>query len=132
MKKTEHVPGRFSNGFILEPTLILFALAILVCTLGLTLLKAQHSLFKASRRSALDLAIVEKARVMAGQKVWKKRCGLSLSASSDTERWQMEGKMVVLKDKETYIEAVYDWESQPCQMKVFYDEGGLIDVEYSK
>lgn len=122
-----------ANGFILEPVLILFTLALLFCAYASVMISSRAQLIQAGRRSALDRAVIEQAKYIAGEKAWKRRCFLEMDEENDqtVSNQTIQNHDVVFTDRKTYIECRYSDKGCSYQIDVYYDENGVIKTEYT-
>lgn len=93
--------------------------------------EARSHLLRAARRSDIDLTIIERAKYVAGDLAWKKRCGLELG---DQQQFMesIKSKQVHFRDLDTYLECSYVDQDETYQILVFYDAQGIVKVEYNK
>lgn len=78
----------------------------------------------------MDLAILEKAKEKAGEISWRRRCGLEELETTTTET--IQNHTVQFRDYTTYLQTSYKEEDRTFSMFLYYDESGLIKVEYQK
>ncbi len=130
MNKTEDqsTGAACANAYALEPALILFGLVLLFCAYVCVCLQTRASLIKANDRSVLDLAIIERAREYAGECAWSKRCQTSPPPSSFHET--IYKRDVLFRDEGTRIRMQYTEENQTYRIELYYDQSGIISVEY--
>ncbi|MDE5757587.1 MAG: hypothetical protein K2H85_03130, partial [Allobaculum sp.] len=91
---------------------------------------SHSSLIQASKRSRLDLAILEKAKERAGEISWRRQCGMEELETTTTET--IQNHTVQFRDHITYLQTSYKEEDRTFSMFLYYDESGLIKVEYQK
>ncbi len=120
--------SKSANGYILEPALILFSFVLLFSTWSLLCVHSRSALIQASKRSSLDLAILEKAKEKAGDLSWRRRCGMEEMETATTEI--IQNHTVQFRDHTTYLQTSYQEEGRTFSMFIYYDESGLIKVEY--
>ncbi|MBF0580605.1 hypothetical protein IM774_12775 [Erysipelotrichaceae bacterium RD49] len=121
---------RSGNGYILEPVLIIFLLVILFSSWTALTIQSKARLLEASRRSDLDLAVLERAKIIAGDLSWKRRCNLAHENQSQNET--IGNHQVVFRDQNTFLECSYQEEGKSFLFDVYYDETGIIKIEYGK
>lgn len=122
--------GRVSNGYILEPVLILFVFILLFSLYAALAVQSRAALLQAGKRSQSDLLIIEEAKYLAGEIVWKRRCSID-SASLDLQK-TVAGKNVQFTDRQTYLHASYQEKDRSFHIDVYYDEDGIVKIEYSR
>lgn len=91
-------------------------------------IQSRLALLQASKRSSLDLAILEKAKEKAGDLSWRRRCGMEEINPHTTEI--IQNHMVQFRDHTTYLQTSYKENGKTFSMFLYYDESGLIKVEY--
>lgn len=91
---------------------------------------SRGALIQASKRSRLDLAILERAKEKAGEISWRRRCGMEEIETTTTET--IQNHTVQFRDHTTYLQTSYKEEDRTFLMFLYYDESGLIKVEYQK
>ena len=78
----------------------------------------------------MDLAILERAKERAGEISWRRRCGMEELETTTTET--IQNHTVQFRDHITYLQTSYKEEDRTFSMFLYYDESGLIKVEYQK
>ncbi len=116
------------NGFVLEPALILFLFTLLFSSWTALTIQSKACLLQANRRSELDLAILERAKTIAGDLSWQRRCALDLDSTSRNET--ILDHAVFFRDQTTFLECSYIENGRKFIIDVYYDETGIIKIEY--
>lgn len=93
--------------------------------------EARSHLLSAAKRSDIDLSIIERAKYVAGDLAWKKRCGLEFEDQQQFNE-SIKDKNVYFRDLDTYLECSYVDQDQTFKILVFYDATGIVKVEYDK
>lgn len=122
-------PSRSANGFILEPVLVLFILALLFSAYVSSAIYSRGHLIQAARRNSLDLAIIEQAKYIAAQSAWYRRCQIEQSEPVDLS-CKIQNTEVRFVDRTTLIECSYHDQQKSYRIEVFYDQSGIIKVEF--
>lgn len=117
-----------SNGYILEPALILFSLSLLFSLYAAAAVQSKSALIQASRRSRIDLAIIQRAAELAGDLSWSRRCLQDINLTDRHET--IAGIPVAFRDHQSYLEASYSQNSRTFHIDLYYDEDGILKVEY--
>lgn len=128
LKIKEDNASKLANGYILEPVLIVFSFVLLFSIWSGLCVQSRLSLLQASKRSQLDLAILEIAKSKAGEISWRKRCGLEKEEQNSTQI--IQNHTVFFRDHGTYLESSYQEEERKFSIRLYYDESGLVKVEY--
>ncbi len=118
------------NGYLLEPVLILFLLVMLFGSWTALTIQSKARLLQASKRNDLDLAILERAKVIAGDLSWRKRCALALENQNQNET--IGEHQVIFRDQNTVLECSYQEAGKTFTIFVYYDETGIIKIEFGK
>lgn len=121
-------PSRSANGFILEPVLIVFLFTLLFALYAAYSVQSRAALLQASRRSQLDLAVIERGKFIAGEIAWRRRCSMEAYDAERTET--ILGTAVSFSDCTTYLQAEYKGQNKTFCINLFYDEDGVLKVEY--
>ena len=116
------------NGFALEPVLILFLFTLLFSAWAALTIQSKAYLLQANRRSELDLAILERAKTIAGDLSWQRRCALDLDSTSRNET--ILDHHVSFRDQTTFLECSYTENGRKFVFDVYYDQTGIIKIEY--
>lgn len=127
-KTKEASVSKLANGYILEPVLIVFSFVLLFSIWSTLCVQSRLALLQASKRSKLDLAVLEVAKIKAGEISWQRRCNLE---EQDLDTTQMiQNHQVSFRDYGTYLKASYQEKKRTFSILLYYDESGLVKVEY--
>ncbi len=117
------------NGYILEPVLIFFLLGMMVCAWISMMAMEKRELNKAVVRSDFDLKVIEQAKERALELSWLKRCHLE-NSEGWMESIEVDGISVDLINRKTCLESRYRQKGKTYSILLFYDEQGIVKVEY--
>ena len=76
----------------------------------------------------VDLAILERAKTIAGDLSWQRRCALDLDSTSRNET--ILDHSVSFRDQTTFLECSYTENGRKFVFDVYYDQTGIIKIEY--
>lgn len=68
--------------------------------------------------------------MVAGDLSWKKRCALALDGQNQNET--IGNHQVIFRDQNTFLECSYQEDGKSFVFYVYYDETGIIKIEYGK
>lgn len=109
--------------------MVLFVFVLLFAAWVAINVQARSYLLGAARRSDIDLAIIERAKSVAGDLAWKKRCGIELGDQQEFTE-SLKSRQVHFRDVNTYLECSYTDQDEKFRILVFYDATGIVKVEY--
>lgn len=110
--------------------MIVFLFAVLFVSYCALSAQSQASFLLAARRSRFDRAVIEQARSFAADRSWQARCGISGYADLPVRNIEVDSIPVVLTDRGTLIEADYRYQQISQQLRLYYDPGGILQIEY--
>ncbi len=117
------------NGYVLEPVLIFFLLTLLMCSWLCMLSSQKYLLTKAIRQSDFDLKVLEEAKEKTLELAWKKKCHLD-PGEEMIQTVQIDGVSVNFINRDTCLESRYRQGDRIHSILLFYDEQGIVKVEY--
>lgn len=139
-KTKEKTAAETANGYVLGHAL--FVLFLIMLSAALLFAQAKNTLIlkQAEQTSRLDLLVMEEANRMARESAWRHRCSPSqdqlsevIAVPSDSVSIrEFDGTSVRFQNYGAMIEAIYNVRSHQRIYRLYYDDFGILKIEWAQ